>query len=50
MRIWIFLILILKGQKGGGKEEREIRRKQNQDGLTTSVHSHCSMSSMTEDW
>lgn len=44
----------IKGKRRvGEKEEREkevYEKKQNQDGLTTSVHSHCSMSSMTEDW
>lgn len=34
------------------KEERESTagRNKNHEGLTTSVHSHSSMSSMTEDW
>lgn len=32
------------------KEERTAGRNKNHDGLTTSVHSHSSMSSMTEAW
>ena len=32
------------------ESERTAGRNKNHDGLTTSVHSHSSMSSMTEDW
>lgn len=47
----VLILLILNGQEGWGKTKREssVKEKKNQDGLTTSVHSHCSMSSMTED-
>lgn len=49
------VLLVSEGTgKGGGikvrgkAENRNKNFKKIQDGLTTSVHSHCSMSSMTE--
>lgn len=41
-----------KGLKVWGKRTRKMEaeiKQKHLDGLTTSVHSHCSMSSMTED-
>lgn len=50
----VFDIIIKTDKEGGVKKNgnKEVwgKKKQNQDGLTTSVHSHCSMSSMTEPW
>lgn len=41
---------IKQTEKAKKKGERTAGRNKNHDGLTTSAHSHCSMSSMTEDW